>query len=198
MGKEKITKKTMIGIFSIILILSILLTWVITSNYSEQEIENIEKFNKDYNKAITNFNQAGFNEEDAEDYYDLNSEYSGDGYDLLSIEYCEDARKLYALANSYHQDAITYFEEADKTAKEEYKELIGYYIKVSNQAIEINWAMYEACEYFESASNYYWQEFYESGDSELEIGNEKITLHDSLVRDYNKYISKIEMLEEKI
>lgn len=203
MIKEKITKKIIIEIFLIAIILLILFTWMTVSKYSrivelEQEIENMEKFNKDYNKAIINFNQAGFNEKDAEYNYDLWSFYYDEGYYYDSIEYCEGARELYVEANSNHQDAITYFEEANKTTKEKYNELINYYIKASDQAIEINWAMYEVCEYFESASNYYWKELYETGDSELEIGNEKIVLHDSLVVDYNKYISKIEMLEEKI
>ncbi|KKK61701.1 hypothetical protein LCGC14_3011690, partial [marine sediment metagenome] len=46
---------------------------------------------------------------------------------LYSIEYCEEARELYAESNSYFQDAITNFEEAGKIAEEKYKELIDYY-----------------------------------------------------------------------
>ena len=189
-------------IFIVILILSIVLTSYLTLNYSnsqlEDEIERIEEFNKYYFKGVTEFNNGIFDNSNAEFNYDSWSFYYDEGYFLDSIEYCVSARDLYASANSYHQDSISNFEEAYKIAEEKYKGLIDYYIKASDQAIDINWAMYEACEYFESASDSYSKELWDSGDAELEIGNEKIELHDSLVRDYNKYISKIEVLEEKI
>ena len=60
------------------------------------------------------------------------------------------------------------------------------------------WAMYEACEYFESASNYYNKERYDTGDSELKSGNEKILKHDGLIKTYNSYLAKIEVLEGNI
>ena len=184
-------------IFGIILFLVVFSFSLIIINY-QNEIERIEEFNKYYFEAITNFDEGEFDNYNAELNYDSWSFYYDENYLLESIEYCVDARDLYASANSYNQDAISNFEEADKIAKEEYKELIDYYIKALNQSIEINWAMYEACEYFESASNDYYKGLWDSGDSELEIGNEKIVLHDSLVRDYNKYVSKIKILEEKI
>lgn len=189
-------------IFIVILILSIILTSYLILNYSksqlESEIEGIEEFNKYYFKGVAEFNDGIFDNFNAESNYNLWSFYYDEGYFLDSIEYCVSARDLYASANSYNQDSISNFEEADKIAKEKYKELIFYYIKASDQAIEINWAMYEACEYFEGASDSYSKELWDSGDAELEIGNEKIELHDSLIRDYNKYVSKIEVLEEKI
>ena len=83
-------------------------------------------------------------------------------YFLDSIKYCIAARELYASSNLYYQDAITYFEKANNTAVDNYVELINYYIKVSDIAIDINWAMYEACEYFESASKSYHNGYYET------------------------------------
>ena len=184
--------------FIIILISFIILTFYLTLNYNNSQIERIEKFNKYYFKGVAEFNKGDSDKSDATYNYDLWSFYYDEDYLLDSIEYCVSARDLYASSNSYYQDSISNFEEANKTAEEEYKELIDYYIKASNQAIELNWAMYEACEYYESASNLYSKELWDSGDAELEIGNEKIDLHDSLVRDYNEYISKIKLLEEKI
>ena len=64
--------------------------------------------------------------------------------------------------------------------------------------IDINWAMYEACEYFESASRNYAKGFYKTGDSEIDLANKKIAKHDSMIREYNRYISKIKVLEENI
>lgn len=193
--KNKINK----SLIFIVILFIILTSYLRLNNFQlEDEIERIEEFNKYYFKGIMEFNNGIFDNSDAEFNYDLWSFYYDEGYFLDSIEYCVAARDLYASANSYHQDSISNFEEANKIAEEEYKELIDYYIKASDQAIEINWAMYEACEYFEGASNSYSKELWESGDADLKIGNEKIELHDSLVRDYNKYVSKIEVLEEKI
>ncbi len=183
-------------ILIVILILFVLFVTLIF--YNNSQIERAEEFNKYYLKGIVEFNSGDSDESDATFNYDLWSSYYDEGYFLDSIEYCVGARNLYASANSYYQDSISNFEEANKIAEEEYKELIDYHIKASYQAIELNWAMYEACEYFEGASNSYSKGLWDSGDVDLESGNEKIDLHDSLVRDYNKYISKIKVLEEKI
>lgn len=185
-------------IFGIVLVLIIILSSYITFSYNNSKIERIEDFNKYYSKGLTDFNNAIFDNYNAEFNYDSWSFYYNEGYYYDSIEYCVAARELYVSSSSYHQNSISYFEEANKVAKEQYNELVNYYIKASDQAIEINWAMYEACEYFESASSLYDQGFLESGDSELEIGNTRIELHDSLIRDYNKYISKIEILGQNI
>ena len=189
-----------INFFIIFFIIVIALTSYITFsyvNYESEESEESEEFTKYFNRGVDLSNDAEFEYADAEYNYALWSLYYDQDYLLESIDYCIEAREFYASANSYNQDAIANFEEADKIAEEEYKELISYHLKALDHAIEINWAMYEACEYFESASNYYDQELYETGDAELEIGNEKIDIHDSLIVSYNRYISKIDMLEEK-
>ncbi len=171
----------------------------------QQEIDNIENFNKHYSKALIELSYADFDRINGDYNYDLWSWYYQQGYFFDSIDYCVSARQLYTSSNSHYQNAISYFEQANKTAKDNYKELIDHYIKAADIAIDINWAMYEACEYFESACNYYYQynlegddALYELGTSELETGNEKILKHDSLVKTYNSYLSKIEVLEENI
>ena len=68
-------------------------------------------------------------------------------------------------------------------------------IKLLETRISIDWAMYEACEHFESASRYYEQYYnsndygvtpsYEMGSAEIENMNNKIIKHDELVLEYN-------------
>ncbi len=163
-----------------------------------EEIENVEEFNKYYSQGLTEFNSAIFDSYNANYNYELSSWNYDQNYFLDAIGYCVSARTLYSSSNGKHQKAISYFEETDENAKEKYKELVSYYIKASDVAIDINWAMYEACEYYESANDFYYRGFYDMGTAELEKGNEKIKKHDSLIKTYNSYISKIEVLEEKI
>lgn len=183
-------------IFVLILVLSLVLTLFITLKYNDLQIQKVRDFDNYYFTGIINFNNGVFDKADAELNYDSWSFYYDEGYYFDSIEFCVEARELYASANSYHQDSVSNFEEAYKLAEQEYKEIIEYYIKASDQAIKINWAMYEACEYFESASALYSKDLLESGNLEVEIGNEKIDLHDSLIIEYNQYVSKIGVLED--
>ena len=162
------------------------------------DTDNLEKFNNFYSKALMEHTLAYYDESGADYNYDLYGWYYKQGYFSDSVEYCVAARDLFISSNSHHQKAKSYFEEADKIAKEKYNELIDNYIKLHTISIDINWAMYEACEYFESASSKYAQGYYDSGDSELKIGNEKIRKHDSLITQHNTYLSKIEVLEEGI
>lgn len=196
MPMEIKTRKNLIFVLALVLVIGF--TSFITLSYADSRLEKTQEFNKYYNNGVTAYNDAVFEKYNAEVNYESWSLYYDEGYYSDSIEYCVAARDLYASANSYSQDAIANFEEAYYIAEEEYKELIEYNIKALEQYIKINWAMYEACEYFESATNLYSKELWDSADAELEIGNEKIELHDSLIVEYNRYISKIEVLEAKI
>ena len=167
-------------------------------NSLQQEIKSIETFNLDYNKAIRNYDLGDFNGANADYSYNLWSFYYDDEYYYDSITYCQEARELYAESNTNYQDAITYFKEAQKTSKEKYNELIDTYILTAESWIEINWKMYEVCEYFESASRKYNNYLWDAGDIELEEGNKNIREHDSLIIKHNSLISILEMLEEKL
>ena len=164
----------------------------------EQELKDSQHFNKYYNKAEKEYLTALFNSGDAEYNYEMSGWYYDDDYFVEAISYCEGARNLYVEANSNYQKSISYFVESNKTSPQQYKELIHYYIKVCDQAIDINWAMYEACEYFESASYQYIKNNWDVGDEALERSNEKILLHDSLVKSYNSDVARLDVLREQI
>ena len=164
----------------------------------QQRIDNISEFNKFYSKGLSEFNGGIYERSSASYNFDLWGWYYEQGFFIESIDYCIVAREGYATANEKFQKSISYFEEAKKTAGSKYKELIGYYIKTSNAAIDMNWATYEACEYYESASSYYNQGLYDVGDEQLSEGNKKIVKRDSLVKIHNTYYSKIEVLGENI
>lgn len=168
-----------------------------TENLKAQ-IEKIEKFNKYYQKAKENHMYALISKADAEYMYELWSAYYNEQYYADSIAFCETARESYTESNSNHQSAIEYFKKAKDYADEQYTTLIEAYIKYSETSIEINWAMYEACEYFESASKYYSKGIKDIGDSEIDNANEKIMQHDNMIRELNEYAAKIDMMEEEI
>ena len=163
------------------------------------KLKNTEEFIGFYYKAITEYNNGVFDRSIAN--YDFNSwgSYYDDGYFFDSITFCVHARDYYVTSNKYYQNAISYFEEANNVAEDRYKELIDNYIKASNFAIDINWAKYEACEYYEVAADFYSKGFFESGNIELVKGNEKIVVeHDGMIKEYNYYLSKINVLGSEI
>ncbi len=162
------------------------------------DLETDAEFNEYFQKGILSSLNGVYNDGIANYNYDLWGFYYDQGYYEDSIEYCVEARDAWALSNTDYGNARAYFEEANKTAKGLYPELLGYYVEYYKQTININWAMYEACEYFESASNYYSQGIYTTGDSELESGNEKIVLHDGLIVPFNELFAKITVLEDKM
>jgi len=162
------------------------------------EYTQLEKFYNNYNKATINRLTGITERENAERNYQLWSLYYDDGYFTDAIPFCENAREYYSLSNKYHQTAIQYFENAKKLTNKDYTELIDAYIDFSSSSIDINWAMYEACEYFESAAYKYSQNKIESGHNELEKGNLKIAEHDGLIKQHNTYVARITVLEEEI
>jgi len=163
----------------------------------QDEIVVKEKYIKYFQKAKDEHILALLAKSDAERYFNLWVYYYDEGMFSESIGFCVEARDYYAESNSFHQKAIQYFANAREYAVDEQVELVDAYIDYSNITIDINWAMYEACEYFESASKYYSNELWEAGDNEREKANERIRKHDSLIKKANEYNSKITVLEEE-
>jgi len=166
---------------------------LIRINHSKK-LEAVEYFadgEKLFLLARTNMNNGDYSRE-------LFSYYYASAYYDFAIQSCEGARDTYAVAAKNYQDAKTTFEKAYDNVPYIHKndaEALGYYINASDIGIDMAWALYETCEYHESASNYYAQGTYESGDAQLETGNERIRKHDRLVLEFNEYISKITLLK---
>lgn len=184
--------------------------------YNESKItiakQNVEiiKLNNKIEKELNNIEQIEYYlkgkqqvEKSFSDGYSAEEEYSNwgylydEGYLLDSIPYCISARVFYSKANTHNQKAIQYFKKVNSTLIR-FNILASKYIMLLDKAIDINWAMYEACEYFESACSSYEKDNYVTGDSELEIGNRRINTRDNLVRSYNELYAEIELLEEEI
>ena len=163
-----------------------------------KELENLESFNKNYNRALQEYQYGVVVSSDADYNYQLFSWAYDEGYFYDTIEYCEAARVLYADSNVYYQSSKQYFIESNKTSKLKYNELINAYINVIDSLIKINWAKYEACEYFESASNYYNRNNWVTGNAVLEDANSKIEYHDSLIVKNNEYVARLDLLNEII
>jgi len=191
-------------IMTILLLCVLLFSGCTQTQCNNEELEQLkvdyiqlEKFYTNYNKALIN-HLTGINErEHGETNYKFWSLYYDEGYFIDSIPFCENAREYYKSSNTYHQTAIQYFEKAKKLTNSDDTELIDTYIAFSSSSIDLNWAMYEACEYFESAASNYAKNNLENGNSELEKGNDKIAKHDSLIKQHNTYVAKITVLEDE-
>jgi len=161
----------------------------------EQNIESREQYMKYYQNAKDEYFLALLAKADAERYFELWMYYYDESMFAESIGFCEEARTYYFKANTNHQNAIQYFKTAQEYTNEKQNKLLQSYINYCNITIDINWAMYEACEYFESASKHYSREEWKLGDLEREKGNEKINKHDSLIKQANTYSSEIKVLQ---
>ena len=162
------------------------------------EIYVIDNFYNNFNKAKIEHMEGQMDRERAESNYAFWSYYYDEGYFLDAVDFCVSAREQYTSSNEHYGKASAYFLKANETTTGDYNTLINFYVKEIDIMIDINWAMYEACEYFESAGKYYDKELWDAGDERVEIGNSKIRLHDSLIKEHNDYLSKIEVLEEML
>jgi hypothetical protein len=156
-----------------------------TGNCSELQIkyDNLINFNSYYIKGYQKYTEAYIERANALSSYELfSSYYVEEDYDTASFM-CQDARETFSISNIYYNNAISLFNYSIEYSDfDKPKKLANYYIKISKQAIKINWALYEACEYFEVL--------------DVENGNEKIVEHDSYVDEYNQLISDKDILEE--
>ena len=163
----------------------------------------IEKHSKDIVQIKYFFKGKIEYEESMEDGFSAEEEYDNwaylydEGYLFDSISYCVKARDYYSKANGHNQKAIQYFKKVNSTL-EEFNILANKYTLLLDKDIDINWAMYEACEYYESASSSYDKGDYDTGDNELKIGNKRINTHDNLIKGFNEIYAEIELLEEEI
>lgn len=171
------------------------LLFLVGCNNNEYEIKynDFQEYHKYYVKGIIQYDLAETNKYIANHNYNL---YVSNYEDIKlndAYTYCVAARDIFSLSNSEYQKSIAYFNKANKVANLKNKEIVENYIKISNISIEMNWNLYESCEYTESAINFYYQELYDLGDAEVKKSNEKVAAHDNLIVEYNKNLKELEV-----
>ncbi len=120
-------------------------------------------------------------EQEAESYYNLAS-LSYEYYEFEDAESnCEMAREYYSLTTQGYNEI-----KAELISKNINHNLIDIYIKMLEEMITINYNMFEACEYLESASRAYGIEDYDMGGEYIDSMGEKISAHDNAVKRYNE------------
>jgi len=125
---------------------------------------------------------------DIYDYYSLSSSaYDVSNYDMV-VFYCEKSRDL---SNTYSQGL--------RIIKAEYPEESNEILEVRKEMIETEidylFALYESCEYLESAGRAYDNGNWAMGDSAIEGQNTAIRRHDNLVEDYYNLDAKYNKLK---
>ena len=120
----------------------------------------------------------------------------------LSYEYNEfnDVVDNCEIARGYYFDATQEQRRLKAKLKDagiEHK-LINLYISILDEGIEINNNMYEACEYFESASRQYDYYDYWDGDINIDLMGDKIRDRDKAVERYNDYLAEYNLEMEKL
>lgn len=162
-----------------------------------EEIKIVRDFYETYAKAKKEFVTGVNYKHSANEEYNLWTYYYNENDPSNAIIHCEQSRKEITSANIHNQKAIQYFTQTKEyNMTIEYEKLTSAYLNYLSTVIDLNWALYESCEYYESAVKSYMKGGYDSADSELEKGNDKIGKHDSLVKRLNSFSAEIDVLEE--
>jgi len=128
-------------------------------------------------------------------YYDL-ADLCYEEQDYKCVESnCKIARGYFSKSAQGYHDI-----KAKVIDKELDHEIINIYVSMLNENANQNYNMFEACEYFESASRYYNIYFntnvpyddssFEMGGEQIDAMSKKILAHDESVIRYNKLLSK--------
>lgn len=123
--------------------------------------------------------------------YDISSlSYDLEDYDDV-IYYCEESRDI---SNSYSQKL--------RMIKVQYPEKPSEILQLRKamieKEIEYLFALYQSCEYMESAARAYDAGNYEMGSVNIEGQNEQIELHDSLVEEYYNLDARYSQLKKEM
>lgn len=130
------------------------------------------------------YSQVSLDSQSAESYYsEANSAYESGKYDLVQSN-CRLARD-YFLKESQGYKSM----KAELTSYDLDDKLIDLYSNELDQLIIITNSMYETCEHWESAANYYDQNNYDMGTLEIDTMNKKIAVHDAAVEKYNQLLA---------
>ena len=172
----------------------------------EKEIESTKTFYERYIKASNNFALATSNSATADYYYYLASASYEDAEASWqdTIDYCVEARDYYSLASQDYNNAEALFKKAKEIAPAgDWTTLVAKYELLMDSGSKIEMYMYEACEYFETATLKYsqWSQYNDNsyklaGDDAIDDMNSKIRAHDAEVPKFNKYLADINAILE--
>ncbi len=136
--------------------------------------------------------------------------YSESSYAYEDGDYKESERSCRLARDYYFEEGQGYKKiKADLKDREINEKLITLYIDKLDLLSEITNNMFEACEYFESASRYYYTYFhtdvpyydvsYDMGTGEIDMMGEKIKAHDNAVERYNNKLAEFRVeLENRL
>jgi hypothetical protein len=175
--------------FIVSVVLTIFLVYLIADggrlNIENQLYKVILKMDSEYSKV-------SLDDQTAQSYYnEANSAYESGKYDLVQSN-CRLARDYFFKESQGYKNM-----KSELIAYDINDKLIDLYSDELDQEIIISDSLYEACEHFESAANYYSQGNYDMGTAEINTMNIKIANHDEAVKIYNQDIADFNVELEK-
>ena len=191
-NKRRIERKNYIYIGMIILLISGVV-YIQIENYNLQKVNDNIKSSYEIDEKILNIEEQYITK--AREYYDLAGE------DYINTDYKGVVRNCVKARDYYSEGTQKYRELKSELESKEQNELTDLYIGLTKEMIIIDNNLFEACEYFETASKYYDIYFntdvsfddssYEMGTDSIDKMNDKIQSHDLAVERYNDIASKI-------
>ena len=186
--------------FSLIILvigLVILIAGIIFQNRTITELESENELYKILLQVNAESKDLSMDSLLADEYYELaGSDYENSNFRGVE-QNCKIAREHYFKSAESYRDLKIKLENSGIEDK-----LITLYSQTLSKLVDTENNMFEACEYFESASRYYEKYFndvdyndadFEMGASEIEKMNEKILTRDKNVEDYKDLVSEFNL-----
>lgn len=159
-------------------------------NYDDNDNDNCQIL-KDVVRTETQELEYLSESNDIYDYY----QFSSNAYDISDyqgvISYCERSRRI---SQDYSQE----LREIKAEIPDDTFEILEVRKEMIEIEIEYLFALYEACEYMESAARAYDNENYAMGEVNIEGQNEAISKHDMLIEDYYNLQAKYNRLKTEL
>lgn len=165
-------------------------------SFQSIDLDN-HRYNRQMTKGFIDYMLARHNQ----GYADSDYESAGLNYDISYFEiaesYADSADIIYGYASTSYSDAKAFFDNAiDYATSNNTRDLATLFSELCYIEYQIASEMHEANEYFSSACNCYYNDWWALGDTEIERMNEHIEARDNLIPTQNDLWSDINALLE--
>lgn len=171
-------------------------------NVMELQIQNFQNLEEDWHDFVRfmingyeDYAEALLNKGYAESDYEAANKNFNSSFFVFAMSNADSADDHYADASESFTAARSDFEAAENVApNNKTLRLARLYVNMTNIGVQTMDEMYQACQYYVTACNYYSNGWWDKADDEVDTMNEHIDAYSVLILDYTNYLSEIDGL----